>query len=85
MKEIPKHIVIGVGDTIVTSGNSDIFPEGLMIGTIEEFKIIPDENFNTASLLFATDFNSLSYVEIIIDLMRQEKDSLKNSFKTINP
>jgi rod shape-determining protein MreC len=85
VKEIPKHIVIGVGDTIVTSGNSDIFPEGLMIGTIEEFKIIPDENFNTASMLFATDFNSLSYVEIIIDLMRQEKDSLKNSFKTINP
>ena len=81
VKEIPKHVVIEKGDTIITSGNSDIFPEGLLIGTIDEFTITQDENFNKARLLFLTDFNSLSYVEVIIDLMRKEKEELKASFK----
>jgi rod shape-determining protein MreC len=82
VREIPKHVVIEKGDTIITSGNSDIFPEGLLIGTIKEFTISADENFNKATLQFSTDFNSLSYVEVIIDLMRKEKERLQNSFKS---
>lgn len=82
VREIPKHIQMKQGDTIVTSGNSDIFPEGFLIGTISDFKIIQDENFNQGDILFSTDFNSLGYVEVIVDLMRKEKEELKNSFKT---
>jgi len=82
VKEIPKHVKIQKGDTIVTSGNSDIFPEGVLIGNIEKFLDVPDENFNYATLIFATDFNSLGYVEIVIDLMREEKEGLKASYKS---
>jgi rod shape-determining protein MreC len=82
VKEIPKHVVIHKGDTIITSGNSDIFPEGLLIGTIENFTIAQEENFNYATIRFATDFNSLSFVEVLIDMMRKEKEELKNSFKS---
>ncbi len=82
VKEIPKHVVIYSGDTIITSGNSDIFPEGLLIGTIDHFTIAQEENFNYANIRFSTDFNSLSFVEVIIDLMRQEKEDLKKSFKS---
>jgi rod shape-determining protein MreC len=85
VKEIPKHVKIQKGDTIITSGNSNIFPEGMLIGTIESSTIVPDENFNYATLRFSTDFNSLSYVEIIVDLMKAEKDSLQNSFKSTTP
>ena len=81
VKEIPKHVVIVRGDTIITSGNSDIFPEGLLIGTISGFTNAQDENFNNGELLFSTDFNSLGYVEVVVDLMRKEKDDLKASFK----
>jgi rod shape-determining protein MreC len=82
VKEIPKHVVIVRGDTIITSGNSDIFPEGLLIGTISDFTNVQDENFNAGELQFSTDFNSLGYVEVVVDLMRKEKDDLKASFKT---
>ena len=82
VKEIPKHFLIVRGDTIITSGNSDIFPEGLLIGTIFGFTNAQDENFNNGELLFSTDFNSLGYVEVVVDLMRKEKDDLKDSFKT---
>jgi rod shape-determining protein MreC len=81
VKEIPKHVVIHKGDTIITSGNSDIFPEGLLIGTIDQFTIAQEENFNYATIRFATDFNSLSFVEVLVDLMRKEKEELKNSFR----
>ncbi len=82
VKEIPKHIVMVKGDTIITSGNSDIFPEGLLIGTINQFNNPQDENFNNAELLFSTDFNSLGYVEVVVDMMRKEKEELKASFKS---
>jgi rod shape-determining protein MreC len=82
VKEIPKHVVMIKGDTIITSGNSDIFPEGLLIGTISGFTNAQDENFNNGEILFSTDFNSLGYVEVVVDLMRKEKDALKESFKT---
>jgi rod shape-determining protein MreC len=82
VKEIPKHIRMVKGDTIITSGNSDIFPEGLMIGKIIDFSIATDENFNYGEIEFSTDFNSLGYVEVVIDLMRQEKEALQSSFKS---
>jgi rod shape-determining protein MreC len=82
VKEIPKHVQIFKGDTIITSGNSDIFPEGLLIGTIDNFTVAQEENFNYATIRFATDFNSLSFVEVLIDMMRKEKEELKNSFQS---
>lgn len=81
VKEIPKHFEIGIGDTIITSGNSEIFPEGILIGTISDFTISEDENFNTANISFSTDFNSLGYVEVVLDMMRKEKEDLKSSFE----
>lgn len=81
VKEIPKHVDIRKGDTIITSGNSDIFPEGLLIGTIHDYTLAPDENFNRAVIAFSTDFNSLSYVEVVIDLMRKEKEEVRSAFK----
>lgn len=82
VKEIPKHVEIHKGDTIITSGNSDIFPEGILIGTISDFTVAQDENFNSGTILFSTDFNSLGYVEIVVDLMRKEKEDLKATFKS---
>lgn len=80
VKEIPRHVDIKKGDTIITSGNSEIFPEGILIGTINKYTIAEEENFNYATILFSTDYNSLGYVEVVIDLMRKEKEELKNSF-----
>jgi rod shape-determining protein MreC len=80
VQEIPKHVYIKQGDTIITSGNSSIFPEGIIIGTITENKIDQDENFNRADIEFITDFNSLEYVIVVLDLMRTEKEELEEKF-----
>ncbi|MBC8457492.1 MAG: rod shape-determining protein MreC [Bacteroidales bacterium] len=83
VKEIPKHLLVLPGDTIVTSGNSEVFPNGILIGTIEHLNEKRDENFNTATLTFLTDFNSLGYVEVVVDMFREEKEQLKASFKEL--
>src|SRR5690606_20366802 len=36
LRNIPTHIRIEKGDTVETSGFSSIFPEGILVGTVEE-------------------------------------------------
>jgi rod shape-determining protein MreC len=75
--EIPVHVAIQVGDTIVTSGYSSIFPEGELLGTIQ--KILPSSggNFHEIIVAFSNDFKSISYVKVIGDLMKQERLELE--------
>lgn len=83
VKEIPKHLRVVPGDTVITSGNSEIFPNGILIGVIDQVTILNDENFNIATLTFLTDFNGLGYVEVVVDMFREEKERLKASFKEL--
>ncbi len=71
--DISAHIMLDRGDTIVTSGNSFIFPAGLNIGTIYKFQKTKNHELNKAGLQFCTDFNSLHFVYIIQDLKKKEK------------
>ena len=79
MSYIPTHVELSEGDTVVTSGYSTIFPRGVLIGTISEFEVRRGENFYTAQVELALDFNKLSYVHVVHDLMGQELDNLEAS------
>jgi rod shape-determining protein MreC len=72
LNEIPLHADIQVGDTIVTSGFSSIYPEGILIGSIEHFEEISG-SFYTIYVRLSTDFKRLSYVNIIGNLTQTEK------------
>ena len=76
--DIPSHIILLKGDTIVTSGNSLIFPGGINIGTIIEQEKTEDKALGNAKLLFSTDFNGLYNVYIIQNLMQEEQQILVN-------
>ncbi len=74
--DIPSHITLYRGDSIVTSGNSLIFPEGIVIGVIEEHKTDFNKNLSRATLRFSTDFNSLNHLYLIENIMKPEQDSI---------
>jgi len=74
--DIPAYIQLNIGDTIITSGNSFIFPAGLNIGTVHDFEKSKNHNLNKATLQFSTDFNRLHYVYIIKSLEKKEKMKL---------
>lgn len=78
LTDIPSHVILNPGDTVVTSGNSFIFPEGLVIGTVNEFKQQPSEKFNQAKVTYSVDYNSINHVFIITNLMKQELEQITN-------
>ena len=77
LKDIPAHTEIIIGDTVVTSGYSHIFPEGIMIGTIHDYEIEPGSKVTTIKINFSVDFNNIYYVEVIKNLYHEEQDILE--------
>ena len=76
LKEIPLHVNIQQGDTVVTSGYSSIFPPGLLIGTVKSFK--PEEGiFYVITVELSTDFKRLSDVIVVKNLKREEQLQLE--------
>lgn len=70
--DIPSHVQIVIGDSVVTSGFSHVFPEGRLIGVVEEFRLDPGENFYQVKVRFAVDFNKLAYVYVVNNLFIDE-------------
>jgi len=75
LEDIPSHIIPQPGDTVITSGYSFLFPEGLMIGTVGE-NVIKGGSLNRAEMVFSTDFNNLYYVYVTKNNASAELDSL---------
>lgn len=82
LTEYPKYEKIEKGDTIVTSGFSDFFPEGIMVGTVEDFKSETDDNFYSLKIRLSTDFGSLKNVRLI-DNTNDEIKELENKVKNV--
>jgi len=72
LEEIPKHVPVKVGDTIVTSGFSELFPRNIMIGTVKKVKTEADKNFLDITVNLSTDFGNLSYVYVVKNMRRDE-------------
>jgi rod shape-determining protein MreC len=77
LKEIPFHIIVNVGDTVVTSGYSSIFPEGIMIGTISKFDVEGGTNFYNIKVELSTNFRTLKYVEVVKNTKQAELKKLE--------
>ena len=65
LKDIPKRAKISIGDSIVTGGNSLIFPKGILVGTVESYKLDLSENYIEIEVLLSTDLRNLDNVYII--------------------
>lgn len=84
LKDISKATKIAKGDTVITSGYSDKFPYGLLIGTAQE--IINDKSSSTYTIKVKTavNFYNLQYVYIIVNLQKDEARELLNKVKKRN-
>ncbi|MDE6237633.1 MAG: rod shape-determining protein MreC [Muribaculaceae bacterium] len=75
-EELPRHATYEIGDTIVTSGYSTTFPEGIPVGMVLARVKSGDDSFFTLKVKLASDFRSLSTVRVIKDIYKTEIDSL---------
>ena len=77
LKDIPNHVKLNKGDTIITSGYSMIFPEGEMIGIIKNFDLPEGNNFYNIAVEFSVDYKKLSHVFIVKSWMKEEQKKLE--------
>ena len=77
LEDFPRHEKFEEGDTIITSGNSQIFPEGIMVGIVEGFEKQKDDNLLILKVRLSTDFATLKDVLIIENKYRQEFTDLE--------
>lgn len=76
VEEVPRHASYHIGDTIVTSGYSTTFPEGIPVGTVLNRVHGQDDSFFTFKVRLLPDFKALSSVRVIKDIYKNEIDSL---------
>jgi len=79
LKYIPRHVKLQVGDSIVTSGYNAVFPSGIYVGKIKEFKLREEALFYDVKVELGQDFGKLAFVEIIKNRRKNERDSIERT------
>lgn len=78
VEDIPKHTVVEVGDTVISTGFSKYFPEGVVTGVVASHELKEGDNFHTITLKLACSFAQLDYVDVVDNLMREEIESFED-------
>jgi rod shape-determining protein MreC len=81
MVNVPKNVQVAPGDSVVTSGYSLTFPEGIMVGVVHEVINSKTSNFFTLKLRPATNFFRVEYVNVVENLQREEQRKLEEATK----
>jgi rod shape-determining protein MreC len=77
MKDVPTHVKVKIGDTVISSGYSMMFPEGIPIGSVYSYDINKGKDFYEIKVKLFNDFNNISYVYIVKNLMKEELTELE--------
>nr|WP_315145322.1 rod shape-determining protein MreC [uncultured Flavobacterium sp.] len=72
LTDVPRLASIRKGDTIVTGGQSVIFPENINIGTIDRIKIDDQTHYYTIEVKLFNDMTNLGHVYILKSKNREE-------------
>jgi rod shape-determining protein mreC len=88
LDDIPRHAKFKLGDRIITSGYSAIFPAGILVGKIKHVYNSEDGLSFRLAVQLSTDFGNLRDVCVIDDATVREKkkvmDAANDSIKHLN-
>lgn len=65
IREIPKTTTIELGEMVLTSGFSDIFPNGLPVGTVYEIEEMANSTYKNVVIKFYVNINTVEEVFIV--------------------
>ena len=79
MRNISRSANVEVGDTVITSQVTSLFPARILVGTVAE--IVPDNtsNFYNLKLRPATNFSNIEYAYVLDNLQLEEQKRLEDS------
>ena len=88
VEDIPRHAKFKIGDWMVTSGYSSIFPSGVLVGKIEQAYNSRDGLSYKLKVRLSTDFSCLRDVCVISDKSIAERAALlqaaRDSINVVN-
>ncbi|RYY21024.1 MAG: rod shape-determining protein MreC [Chitinophagaceae bacterium] len=76
---VPKSAPVAIGDSVITSQYSYLFPQGIMVGTVAAIVEDKTSNFYTMKVKPATNFSSVEYVTVAENLMKDEQKKLEEA------
>jgi len=78
LHSVEKYVDVSVGDSLITNSYSSIFPEGIVIGTVNRFEREESANFYSIEVDLSVDFSDIDYVYVIKDLLKKERIDLES-------
>lgn len=76
--DVPKNAAVAIGDTIVTGGMSNIFPEDILIGTVVDYSIPNNQSFYEITVKLNNDLANLNHVKLIANKNKNEISTLQS-------
>lgn len=65
LNDVACHMEVEEGDTLVTSGLTVSFPQGIAVGVVDKCELGSGDSYYTIRVQLATDFRKLNYVQLI--------------------
>ncbi|MDL2299983.1 rod shape-determining protein MreC [Bacteroides sp. OttesenSCG-928-E20] len=79
LKDLPRHAEFNLGDTVITSGYSTVFPEGIMVGIVDDMADSNDGLSYNLRVKLAADFGKLGNVNVLSRNGQQEQLKLEKT------
>ncbi len=79
-ENIPLHIVVNIGDTVVTSGYNSVFPSNKMIGVVKAVEVQSHMLFQNIQVNLSTDFSTVRHVYAVRNV---DKDTVNLLLKKV--
>lgn len=77
--DVPRHARFRIGDVVITSGYSSVFPRGVVVGTIKHVYNSDNGLSYRLRVKLSTDFGCLRDVCVISDSSMKERQQLLNA------
>ena len=71
------------GDTIVTSGTDELYPQGITVGTVSEVSLSAGSEGNYAIVTPAVDFLHIEEVLVLRDVVETDSDTTSQNLPTL--
>lgn len=76
LADLPIQANVKIGDSIITGGKSIIFPEGIPVGIIEDFKV-ENNSYSFINVRLFNDMSAIGPVNVIVSLFKEEINTLQ--------
>jgi rod shape-determining protein MreC len=78
LRHIPKHAAVALGDTVITSGYSSVFPPDIPIGLVDNIRLPAGSNYFDMRVRLFNQLANLEYVYIVDYQLKSIRNEIEN-------